>query len=272
VVSSVPHTPSKTKEKIDWVAVALFYFLACACSWPFFWWRDMWPESWVAWRIPGFLKTSTYMWGPGLAAIVSIAMRGQFHHRTITFFGSAERWAVAYYLVPLIVLASAYALSTGARGPVVVGLIAIVGFFNILGEELGWRGFLQDALRPLPKVWRYLVIGVLWEAWHFTNRIHGRDWKEVIATLAISYPIVIAVSGLIGEITDRSKCLVVAVTFHFWLDALPEVPTAVAGPAATTYAVFGASLIFWGVLLWNWPRGTDLKAKEQGSEAAPKTL
>ena len=41
----------------------------------------------------------------------------------------------------------------------------------ILGEELGWRGFLQDALRPLTPYKKYIIIGVMWELWHFTNRM-----------------------------------------------------------------------------------------------------
>jgi hypothetical protein len=43
-------------------------------------------------------------------------------------------------------------------------------FVSILGEELRWRGFLQDALRPLPPVKRFVLIGVMWEFWHFTTR------------------------------------------------------------------------------------------------------
>jgi membrane protease YdiL (CAAX protease family) len=241
------------RDTIEWKWVIIFYALACAFSWPFFWWRDMAPESWNAWRLPGFLKTSTYMWGPGLAALIVMSLRGRGFPRTITFFGPARKWSLAFYIVPLCAVAAVY---VPLMGPSVIAptlLVGVVGLFNILGEELGWRGFLQDALRPLPRIGRYLLIGILWEAWHFTNRIHGRAAHEVALTLAVWYPSVIILSAVIGEAADRSRALLVAVTLHLWVDALFELPSLFNGPAFLIYAVFGASSVFWLVLLWKWP-------------------
>jgi membrane protease YdiL (CAAX protease family) len=153
---------------------------------------------------------------------------------------------------PLITLATVYAPIVGSRAAL-AGVPLVLGFFNILGEELGWRGFLQDALRPLPRGWPYLTIGVLWEFWHFTTRTRGPDVSETVRGLMLSYPTVIALSAVIGETTDRAASLVVAVTLHFWTDALFEVPRLVDGPAWPTYLVFGLSLIFWSILLWLWP-------------------
>jgi hypothetical protein len=244
---------SEKSGPVDWPAVVVFYILACAFSWPFFWWRDVWSESWQAWHFPGFLKTSTFMWGPGLAALVVFAWRGRVHPRTITFWGTSRLWSAAFFLIPLVVLAAAYLPWAGIRAPLVGCLLAVLGFFNIMGEELGWRGFLQDALRPIPRVWRYVAIGALWEAWHFTNRTYGREPADVARTLAVWYPMLMVMSAMIGEATDRSRSLVVAVTLHFWVDALMEVPSLMNGPATPTYAVFGASVAFWIFLLWRWP-------------------
>jgi membrane protease YdiL (CAAX protease family) len=154
-------------------------------------------------------------------------------------------------VLPLITLAIVSAPLVGIRAAV-VGVLAVLGFFNILGEELGWRGFLQDALRPLPRGWRYLTIGILWEFWHFTNGTHGPDLSATVRGLMLSYPTVIALSVVIGEATDRARSLVIAVTLHFWIDALFEVPRLVDGPAWPTYSVFGLSLVFWAVLLLWW--------------------
>jgi membrane protease YdiL (CAAX protease family) len=238
--------------RVDWPSVALFYLLACAVSWPFFWWRDVHSTSWQAWRFPAFLKTSCYMWGPGLAALAVLGLRRHHHPRTITFFGPSGRWSLSFFVLPLMALAIAYAPLVGIRAAV-VGVLAVIGFFNILGEELGWRGYLQDALRPLSRGWRYLTIGILWELWHFTNRTHGPDLSATVRTLMLSYPMAIALSIVIGEATDRARSLVVAVTLHFWIDALFEVPRLVDGPAWPTYLVFGLSLVFWAVLLRMWP-------------------
>jgi membrane protease YdiL (CAAX protease family) len=226
------------------------------------------PESWSALRIPGFLKTSSYMWGPGFAALVVMSLRGALHQRTITFFGTARLRSVAFYLVPLCAATAAYVPFGGPIVIVMALLVGVVGLFNILGEELGWRGYLQDALRPLPRVWRYIVIGILWEAWHFTNRFHGRSLAEVGVTLAASYPIVIVLSALIGEATDRSRALLVAVTLHFWIDGLFELPKLFNGPTLLTYTVFGGSLIYWVVLLWKWPTNRELPAESPSPTAS----
>jgi membrane protease YdiL (CAAX protease family) len=245
---------AREPTRVDWLGVALYYILACVLSWPFFWWRDMHPTSWQAWRVPAFLKTSCYMWGPGLAALTVLGLRGRYHLRTITFLGHSRLWCLAFFVLPLITLAIAYAPLVGSRAAV-IGALAVIGFFNILGEELGWRGYLQDALRPLPRGWRYLTIGILWEFWHFTNRTSGPDLGATIRTLMVSYPTVIVLAVVIGEATDRASALVVAVTLHFWVDALFELPRLVDGPAWPTYLVFGLSLGFWCILLWRWPVG-----------------
>jgi membrane protease YdiL (CAAX protease family) len=218
-----------------------------------FWWRDMHTASWIAWRVPGFLKMSTIMWGPGIAALVVLGVFRRSHPKTITFFGGSVGRSLAFYLVPSALLA-AVSLPGSKRPGMVVGftaLFAVVGFFNILGEELGWRGFLQDALRPLPRLPRYVLIGAMWEFWHFTNRTHEGGWADVALVLAAWYPLTMILSAVIGEATDRSRALVVAVTLHSWVDVLGEAPDLLGVPPVRVYAVFGVSLVFWAWMLWS---------------------
>jgi membrane protease YdiL (CAAX protease family) len=206
------------------------------------------------------------MWGPGAAALAVAALGRWRHPRTITFFGGSRWWSAAFFVVPLMTLGIVYAPLVGIRAAA-VGVLAVIGFFNILGEELGWRGYLQDALRHLPRIWRYLAIGVLWEFWHFTNRTHGSDVGEIARGLLVSYPTVIALSVVIGEATDRARALVVSVSLHFWIDALFEVPRLLNGPTWPTYLVFGLSIVFWVVLLWKWPLDRVREPVVEGSTA-----
>jgi membrane protease YdiL (CAAX protease family) len=39
-------------------------------------------------------------------------------------------------------------------------------FFNIVGEEFLWRGYIQPRQELLTKQWTWLVHGLLWAAWH----------------------------------------------------------------------------------------------------------
>jgi len=68
-------------------------------------------------------------------------------------------------------------------------------------------------------------------------------------------------SGHAGEATDRSRALVVAVTLHSWIDALFEAPALLGVAPGRVYAVFAASLVFWGWMLWRW-RGSIEEAKK----------
>jgi len=247
-------TTAEATPRVDWKAVGLYYFLACAISWPSFWWRDMHTASWLAWRVPGFLRMAPIMWGPGIAALVALAVFRRSHPKTITFFGGSAGRSLAFYFVPFAFLAAVCLPGAEKPGRVVgmIGLLAVIGFFNILGEELGWRGFLQDALRPLARLPRYVLLGAMWEFWHFTNRTHEGSLAQIAVRLAISYPVVILLSAVIGEATDRSRALVVAVTLHSWIDALFEAPSLFGVAPWRVYAVFAVSLVFWGWMLWRW--------------------
>lgn len=147
---------------------------------------------------------------------------------------------------------------TGPSGPLLYLAFTFMIFVYALGEELGWRGFLQDALRPLPFIPRFLMIGILWELWHFTNRTTHRSPEVLAITLAISYPTSILLSFLIGVAVERSRSLCIAVTLYQWVDNLFHF----AAPA--TFIVFGLSVVFWIFLLWRWPM-----RKHQPTPAVP---
>lgn len=249
----------RTREKVHWLSVVVFYLLACAISWPFFWKRDV-----LGQQVPTF----TYMWGPGIAAIITMLLFRKRHPRTITIFGGSIGKSLLFYLLPSLALGVVIALTAGDElrefeSPiVVVFILPIMGIINTLGEELGWRGFLQDALRPLPPVWRYVLIGVLWEFWHFTNRTAGDPLGKVAIVLAISYPATIILSWIIGLATDRTKSVMIAVTLHAWVNALFEFPL------PGTYIVFALSLVLWIYLLKRWDRGEPAELPEKTVENA----
>ena len=245
-----------SQYRVNWRAVGFYYLLACALSWPFFWWRDMHPESWFRWRFPGvppaspltfILKTAIIMWGPGVAALLSLAVFRRTHRRTITFWGTSAYKSLAFYWVPiLIAVAVGVPMPDGSVnrfGTVALGLVTL---FTMLGEELGWRGFLQDALRPLRPWQRYVLIGILWEFWHFTNRTSHGSLRHVVLFLAIFYPLGILLSWLFGEATERGKSLLIAVTLHAWFDIVFTLPN------ARTYAALALSIVFWVLLLPRW--------------------
>jgi len=242
-------------RQVDWRSVAVYYVIACAVSWPFFWWRDIHRESWIAWGFPGAFKHATYMWGPGIAALIVFWWFRKTHRRQITLLGTSPLRSLAFFLVPMAGLLMAYApevVQTGAALQLVFQLV-VVGFLVTLGEELGWRGFLQDALRPLPRFQRYVLIGILWELWHFTNRMHVGPWQVAVLRVLIFIVILIGLSWILGEATTRSASIVVAVTLHAWVNLIAEA-SVIFGASPWRAVMIGVlSLGLWAYLLRTWP-------------------
>jgi membrane protease YdiL (CAAX protease family) len=239
-------TIKHSENKVNWTSVIVYYIIACAFSWPFFWWRDMNSESWQNLHLPGFVKTWSYMWGPGFSALICFLIFKRSHLKTISFAGTSLVKSLLFYLVPILLLCIP-GIQMGGMDPHLAPLVlCFIGFISILGEELGWRGFLQDALRSLPFWKRSAIIGIMWELWHFTNRMGHGALSQIIIRVSIFMCITILLSALIGKATDRSRSLMIAVTLHAWIDLLFEFS------AIGTYIVFGCSVLLWIYLLMIW--------------------
>jgi membrane protease YdiL (CAAX protease family) len=230
------------KQTTNWLSVIVYYVIACLISWPFFWWRDMESESWATWNAPEYLKTASYMWGPGIAAIICFFLFRKTHTRIITFFGTSIFKSLLFWFVPIIAFSMTTLHGTKAF------LLPVLGFVITLGEELGWRGFLQDALKNISPVRRAIIIGVMWELWHFTTRLSlgfqlSTFIRETIFIIALSI-----ISFFLIKLTEKTKSLVVAVTVHSWINILFEYSS------TTTFIIFGLSLPFWAYLIWKWEK------------------
>jgi uncharacterized protein len=244
-------TKPTPKQRVNWLSVIVFYVIACAISWPFFWWRDMHNESWLQWDVPKFVRTWSYMWGPGIAALFCFVLFRNTHFKTITLFGTSIFMSVLFYLAPIAGLAIVGINNPEMNAHLFPLVLGGLGFISILGEELGWRGFLQDAVRPLPQIARYLLIGTMWELWHFTNRMGEGELLQILVRVGIWIAALTFVSFLMGRATDRSKSLVVAVTLHAWIDILAEYW------GTGTLVVFGLSIPFWIYMLSKWEADAD---------------
>jgi hypothetical protein len=103
------------------------------------------------------------MWGPGIAALISFALFRGRHRRTITFWGNSRIRSLCFYLLPIVLLGFTRPRATdrvlisivrnpqdfvGRTNALLFVAYAVLAFAAALGEELGWRGFLQDAVRP----------------------------------------------------------------------------------------------------------------------------
>lgn len=240
------------KEQINWTAVVVYYLLACAISWPFFWWRDLHPESFQEWDLHPIVRTWSFMWGPGIATFVVVVLlyRNQLKMDHITLFGNSVLQSLLCWFVPFIMLAIPGLPNTMGVNPHVFPIVfmGILGFISIVGEDSGWAYFLKNMLIKIPTLKRSILIGALWELWHFTNRTAHKTPMQAVLSVLFMMCFLILLTYIMSKITDRTKSLVTVVTIHMWFNVLVE------NGCTAVYIVFGLSLVFWTVMYLSWDK------------------
>jgi membrane protease YdiL (CAAX protease family) len=252
-----------TQTKPNWRAILIFYVLACSFSWPFFWWRDVNTASWEAFPLPPEIKDLT--WGPAVAALLVFWLIPSTRQWAVSFFGPSRRRSAIFFAAPILFAFIGYRVQSGAFSYKLIYYL-LIGCVSTFGEELGWRGFLQGGLRPLGRVQAYLLVALMWEAWHFTSHLKG-TLPEVISRLSVYIPIVIAITFGLGLLVERTDSLLLAVTLHEWIDIAAD-----SGGYLMWAAV--ACTPIWAWLIWTWPARASgmLYLKRRASTHEPGSL
>lgn len=215
-------------------ALLLFYGLACALAWTAYYATPA-PVG----RVQTLLLWGVIMWGPAAAAIICQRCFGIAPSYSLLGPQNKARYT-AFYVLPMLILAIiAWALDDTQVLNDLRGGIAVTGFMLTLGEELGWRGFLQPLLAPrIAAPWRWLATGILWELWHVPFRLDGGALPHAVQAL-----VTVALAVILGWAVERSRALIVPVTLHLWANALLEMST------ITCYAAFALSVPLWAAML-----------------------
>jgi len=184
-----------------------------------------WTWTFAALIDRSFLFPLLALFGPTVAAIVvHKAMRqtsalAEFRNR---FRLSPARlaWCIFAVLLPLALLFPVWLLHNWWSGPIdfklnELSLLSIVVAVLIIGEEVGWRGFLLPyLLQRYSPVTSSLIVGMIWAVWHLPNFLmpsyphHGLPFSAfLLMTIAFSM-----LFTWFQIKTDGS--LVIAIIFH----------------------------------------------------------
>jgi membrane protease YdiL (CAAX protease family) len=198
----------------------------------------------LVYLIPTSLYVGTLMMMPALSAFVTLKLRGRKIADLPWRWGGfgANR---AGYLVPVFYVAVAYGFawffglggvgnsetlaewrdqlglseaSTWMVIALMVALMAVVQFVKslgtIVGEEIGWRGFLVWELRKLMSFEATcLVSGLLWAVWHYPIII-AYGGGNTLFQLACFTLMIVSMSVIMTYYTFRSRSVWPAVMFH----------------------------------------------------------
>ncbi|MBL8225641.1 MAG: CPBP family intramembrane metalloprotease [Chromatiales bacterium] len=209
----------------------------------------------VDWQVPGEWEGLGAL-GPLVAALVMLGAEGPEARRR--FWQSLTRWrglpraGVWLALVtPFVFLAVALAvqmargglpgwaeLSTGRLGTLrsVVDLFIIGSLVQGLGEETGWRGYLQPRLRTrlAPFAFTFALFPI-WLFWHMPFFL-GRPEFGIAQFAGFSLGILSA-GFFLTLIVELTGSVLLAVLFHALLNATRNVALAVSTPAFLAYGL-----------------------------------
>ncbi|MBL0739480.1 CPBP family intramembrane metalloprotease [Flavobacterium sp. GN10] len=145
------------KNKINFGAIIVFYVIAVIC-------RYAAVKTNLLSEIENpYLVILLRGVGPALGALAAIKIFSL--HNPMSLKGIYKNAIVpfaVYWLLPAVLIAGVYYVTIG-KFPIL--LMFTVLTYGLL-EEIGWRGFLQEQLKSLPKFTSILIITVLWFAWH----------------------------------------------------------------------------------------------------------
>ena len=237
--ASPPATPARS---VPWAEVSLFFAVACLVSAPF---RlhlvDLSAIAPLPWGLGLFFRVLRGI-GPAVGYFVVRRLLKSKVPRTTTFWGRSRPASLcAMAVIPAGLAIAGVANSLGLSSHYYGLLSGVVLACYALGEEYGWRGYLQQALAPLALPLRVFVIGTLWYAWHLNFLVP----QVTLASHAIHFAALLLGAWGLLKVTDATQSILFAAAVHLSFNILSDVD--IERPAALL--VLGAAAIVWIVLV-----------------------
>jgi len=133
---------------------------------------------------------------------------GQVHSIEIPLLLGTNEQSIPFFFINFLI--------TGIGLSLIISLLAI-------GEEIGWRGFLQKKLLEKNSLFKSLTfLGILWGFWHFPLIINGFNYPEypILGAFLIFPLATVFISYFFGWLTINSKSVWPAVFAHGGMNAV----------------------------------------------------
>lgn len=228
----------KNEHKETWQTILIFLISVTVISTPF--------HLAIVNLHPSSIYVGALMWCPALAAIVTLKIKGRSISSIFWKWGDWKYIRLSY-LIPAVYVLITYSLvwvlgfggfSSGESimkwaeeqglvgigtlsptsaiiiGAILLGRIGVIkSMSTVLGEEIGWRGFLIYEAR---KVFSYtgvaLFVGLIWAFWHWPILYHYSS--NVALEFITFFVFVTSMSFIMTYFAFKSKSLWPGVVFH----------------------------------------------------------
>ncbi len=200
-----------TNTKTNWLAIVFYVLVATLCSGLF---RE---GVFDFYNTPSaniitilIFVTVLIGGGPALAALLSWTFFGR-QNRTANFLGTWPKGALLISLLPALVFAVfGYPNDFGMNSHLAGGLIGGLLFLYALGEEIGWRGYMHDALAPRPIWLRALIIAPVWMIWH----LWFLQGQAGLSAWAVGFLILLVAAFFLSWLISESRSWLASAGFH----------------------------------------------------------
>jgi len=213
------------KTKVNYFAVLTFYIIAISL-------RYLTNKTQLLDGVSNeFLKIILQAAGPAVGAFVAfsifkikpnLSLKGNYSKVSIPL--------LLYWGLPIVLILSVEYFIKGTFSLLAVLAILIYGLL----EEIGWRGFLQQELKTLPKLVNVLIVASLWFVWHLNF--------DVTSSNLIFFGILIFGTWGISKVADNTYSLLAVAAFHSLNNFFPELN-------ATKIIILAALVSVWVLLL-----------------------
>ncbi|MGC4233771.1 MAG: type II CAAX endopeptidase family protein [Niabella sp.] len=193
--------------KISWGKIFIFYLVAFGISALF---NSGFLTSYYQKLTTGLLINNWAFLPAGLGTLIAAFIAYKYDKkckRTISLSGKNHLKNILIALVPAMVFSAIGIYNNNSINEHVYGLaFSLVALLYAVTEEIFWRGYLLDVLRPLNKITYSLVIGILWWAWHFRfNTRFDFTWFVLICLIS---------SFLLCQFANETKSYLTAAGLH----------------------------------------------------------
>ena len=185
------------KNKVNYLAIVVFFMIAVAL-------RYLTNKTAILNDVQNdFLKAVLQGAGPAVGAFSVFALFGI--KMQLTLQGNYSKLifpALLFWVFPIILILAVEYYIKGTLSGYAVFTILVYGLL----EEIGWRGFLQRELKPLPEFVNVLLVAPLWFLWHLNF--------EFTSSNLMFFGILVLGSWGIGKVANATNSLLAVAAFH----------------------------------------------------------
>lgn len=185
------------KNKVNYPAIITFYAIAVAL-------RYLTNKTTILDIIPNeILRKVLTGSGPAIGALVVfilfrikpvLSLKGNYNKLIVPF--------AIFWLFPIALVCGIEYFTKQSMSYVAMSAILMYGLL----EEIGWRGFLQQELKSLPKFLNILIVATLWFLWHLNFELSGSN--------LLFFGIIVLGTWGIGKVADTTESLLAVAAFH----------------------------------------------------------